>query len=174
MADDYRFSFEFPNLLNHYKKKSQNSTQYNCIAWAAGESHRHWWPNEGTEVYWPLDLTFEEDVDCRLENFIQAFELLGYECCEGQAREKGYQKVAIYCKDGKPTHAARQLWRGSWVSKLGTRNIDIEHETNKLLEDGLYGKVAQVMRRPWTARNLVKSVLLSLKVRILGIVRRNE
>ncbi len=171
MADDFGLHTSFPNLHNNYKKRSGASTRYNCIAWAAGESHRHWWPDIGTDVYWPLDLTFEESLDCTLDKFIQAFELLGYECCEkSTSRENGYQKIAIYVKDGKPSHAARQLWRGSWVSKIGTRNVDIEHTTAGL-EEGLYGTVAQVMKRPWTVRNFLSLFLLSLKVKLLGLLK---
>jgi hypothetical protein len=96
--------------------------------------------------------------------------LLGYKCCEkSTAREKGYQKVAIYVKNGQPTHAARQLWGGAWVSKIGTGNIDIEHTIDGL-ENGIYGQLAQVMKRQWTVRDFVNLYILTLKVRLLGLM----
>jgi hypothetical protein len=51
----------------------------------------------------------------------------------------------VYARGGKPTHAARPLSSGRWVSKLG-RAEDIEHELNALAGD-LYGVVALVLQR---------------------------
>ena len=51
----------------------------------------------------------------------------GYEECNTPDLEHGYRKVAIYAKDGIPTHAARQLDSGKWTSKLGKAE-DVEHD----------------------------------------------
>ncbi|MFM7428637.1 MAG: hypothetical protein ACKO1F_01925 [Flammeovirgaceae bacterium] len=56
-------------------------------------------------------------------------------------------KVALYGKDGKWTHAARQLVSGKWTSKMGSCE-DIEHLTPLVLEGEGYGYVFQVMKRP--------------------------
>lgn len=160
------FPRDFPLLGNRYRRKSHWSDQYNCIAWAAGECHRPWWPGGAPEVYWPPNLPQDET----LENFIDAFRQLGYEVCVGAHHECRFEKVAIYVdRRGVPTHAARQLWHGSWISKLGP-NVDIRHQTLDVLEGGLYGTVAQVMKRSWTTRNLVKALILS--VRTSSILRR--
>lgn len=164
MADDYarEFPADFPQLQDKYKKKSGPSVLYNCIAWAATECHRWWEPHQ--DAYWPLELTLDYDLDYTLENYVGAFELQGYKACNSPARERGFQKIAIYLgQDEKPTHAARQTWRGFWLSKLGP-NIDIRHENLDVLAGGAYGRVAQIMKRPWTVINLLKAIVLSIRV----------
>ena len=39
----------------------------------------------------------------------------------------GYLKIAIFEKDGYPTHACRQLPSQKWTSKMGWDGVDIEH-----------------------------------------------
>ena len=58
----------------------------------------------------------------------------------------GYEKIAIYALDQKPTHAARQMNTGAWTSKLGVEE-DIVHDRPELLAGPCYGNVAQYMRR---------------------------
>ncbi|MEG3937912.1 hypothetical protein QT995_07080 [Microcoleus sp. S36b_A3] len=70
-----------------------------------------------------------------LEEYIQAYEMLGYEICKGDRLEVGYQKIGLYVDSkGIPTHAARQLPNGKWTSKLGWLE-DIEHELDGLVGD---------------------------------------
>src|ERR1035438_2136458 len=116
------FPTNFPRLGNRYSRKSSSTDQYNCIAWAMSECHRPWWPGCVEPAgYWPLDLPQDETI----ENFIVAFQKKGYELCDGTHHEWRFEKVALYANQmGIPTHAARQSWRGTWFSKLGT-NVDI-------------------------------------------------
>lgn len=126
-----------------YEPKSPKTWGYNCIAWAAGEMIRRWWPDAMFTTYWPSGVPREETLDA----FIKAFETLGYVPCKTEVLEPAFQKIAIYVKsDGKPTHAARQLSNGAWTSKLGDLE-DIEH-TLQGLEGEKYGKVVQIMKRP--------------------------
>ena len=81
-----------------------------------------------------------------LAAFQAAFTLLGYENCADGQSEVGFEKVAFYLRNGKPTHAARQLPDGMWTSKLGP-DIDINH-TLRGLEGPAYGQVVGFMRRP--------------------------
>ena len=60
--------------------------------------------------------------------------------------EDGFEKVYLYMKLGKPTHAARQLCDGSWTSKLG-KNVDISHELDGL-KGNKYGHPTVYLRRP--------------------------
>ena len=82
--------------------------------------------------------------------FVQAFELIGYKVCENGDDEAGYDKIALYEKNGVPTHAAKQLDDGRWKSKLGPWE-DIEHKTVEAVQTfqgiGLYGEVAFYMKR---------------------------
>lgn len=120
---------------------------YNCIAHAAGDSTRPWWPTKDpTYFYWPPDLAREEWDKETVENFVRAFELLGYTRCDSSAEEVGYEKVAIFTKNGRPTHAARSLPNGSWTSKLGGLE-DIEHELLESVEGLLYGQATAFLKR---------------------------
>jgi hypothetical protein len=134
----------FPHLtpFNH-SITSPVSSDYNCIAWAAGDTERWWWPLAGSFAYWPSNVPVQETLDA----FIKAFGTLGFIPCESQNIEHGHEKIAMYVDDtGKPTHAARQLTNGRWTSKLG-QGQDIEHELEGLT-GAVYGVVAQVLKRP--------------------------
>lgn len=83
---------------------------------------------------------------------LELFRSYGYELCENGILESGFEKIAVYARDNKPQHAARQLATGLWTSKLG-RYQDIEHATPEELEgDGNreYGRIVAFMRRPRT------------------------
>jgi hypothetical protein len=81
-----------------------------------------------------------------MEAFVNAYESVGYVDCGGNGEfEPGYEKVAIYAKDGVPQHAARQLDASYWTSKLG-RSVDISHQLEHL-EGEQYGKVARFLKR---------------------------
>ncbi len=124
---------------------SPASPVYNCIAWAAGDATRWWWPDAFGFYYWPDQTSRSETLDA----FTAMFRGLGYEICEGSRLEAGFEKVAIYV-DGRarPTHAARQLDNGNWTSKLG-QEVDIQHDgPNEFPATCSYGVVARFMRRP--------------------------
>ncbi|HEV3083903.1 MAG TPA: hypothetical protein VGY66_29240 [Gemmataceae bacterium] len=68
--------------------------------------------------------------------------------CAGPELESGFEKIAVYAlASGAPTHAARQLPSGAWLSKLGDLQ-DIEHQTLEALEGRDYGKAVRFLRRP--------------------------
>jgi len=134
----------FPHLtpFNH-SITSPVSPDYNCIAWAAGETDRWWWPLAGSFAYWPSNVPVQETLDA----FIKAFGSIGFTPCGNAVIEQGHEKVALYVdENGKPTHAARQRPNGRWTSKLG-QGQDIEHELDGLT-GAVYGVVAQVLKRP--------------------------
>ena len=118
---------------------------YNCIAWAAEENARWWWPGN-TNCYWPPSI----QSICTLDAFVAAFGTLRYKKCANGNPEPNMEKVAIYVDaTGLPTHMARQLPSGRWTSKLGEWE-DIEHR-NPLVLEGVgperYGTVGQYLRR---------------------------
>ena len=135
----------FPRLKRiAFALTSPVDPQYNCIAWAAGETERVWWPAPPPFAFWPPGVPLKEE----LQAFVSAFATLGYSPCADGSLEDEYEKVAIFVdKNGKPTHAARQLFTGTWTSKLGKGGEDISHSVYGL-EAGFYGDVAQYMRRP--------------------------
>jgi hypothetical protein len=129
-----------------YRVTSPPHRRYNCIAWAAGDSERWWWPGAPPEddgYYWPAGVSHAGTVAA----FVAAFATLGYGPCAGEAAEAGWERIALYAStDGVPTHAARQLPNGRWTSKLGRRE-DIEHGLHDLA-GAFYGTVVQIMKRP--------------------------
>ena len=78
---------------------------------------------------------------------VSLFEMLGYAVCDSDAREPGYDKVALYALEGQWQHAARQLEDGQWTSKLGPFE-DITHPSPQDLTGEVYGRVHCIMRRP--------------------------
>lgn len=142
----------FPKLLQdrYFKVTSKDTPIYNCIAWAYNINDRWMWPNTGEYMfldginYWPSD----EILDCEVSNFIEAFKLKGYECCDNFASESGFRKIALYVKPNTTecTHAARELSNGFWTSKLGPK-WDIQHGTPDTIENDDYGHVYCFMKR---------------------------
>ena len=102
-----------------FRVTSPDSLEYNCIAWAAGDETHWWWPDD--DAFWPIN-----HRGATIEVFVRAFATLGYLPAEGEMLEDGFDRVAIYAKDGRVTHAAGQLSNGGWTSKLGY-DVDIEH-----------------------------------------------
>lgn len=132
----------FPELKSSgYKITSPFDINYNCIAWAVGENKKCWWPDPNGQYYWPDKVQNDNST----EAFIEMFRIFGYEVCDTDKYEKGYEKIAIFAKSSGPTHAARQLKSGKWTSKLG-QDKDIEHILESL-NSNLYGEVVCIMRR---------------------------
>ena len=130
----------FPRLaISGFQLNSPFDSTYNCIAFAAGDFTRWWWPDP--IYYWPTESPRSETV----QSFQHAFSTLGYFECNDGTRESDYEKIAIFTLRGVPTHAARMLHDGKWASKLGVSQ-DIIHA-----EDGVnsnrYGEVACFMKR---------------------------
>ena len=133
----------FPNLRDQFAITSSPTKIYNCVAWAAGETHRWWWPVDDPRYYWPQEVSRAETVEC----FVLAFETIGYSVCENEHFENNFEKVAIYADRYQfPTHMARQIASGLWTSKLGALE-DIEHHSLNGLSGTEYGSVVQLMRR---------------------------
>ena len=134
----------FPNLANSgYVITSPAAPDYNCIAWAAHDNGRWWWPDPYRQYFWPGSARREDSIGA----FVQAYGELGFQACAHGLLEQRYEKVAIYAdSQGVPTHAARQLPSGKWTSKLGT-NVDIEHGDVHGVEGSAYGHVVMYMRR---------------------------
>lgn len=150
MAEAPKLESVFPQLNSkNYRLASPADGTYNCIAFAANDTQSWWWPTEKPigGYYWPPGAPREET----LEAFKVAFETLGYKECQDGDLEPQAEKVALYVNpDGTPSHAARQLPSGDWVSKLGP-NVDIEHVHPDAVGGGEghgYGRVALYMARP--------------------------
>ena len=130
----------FPKLRNSssFKLTSPKDGLYNCIAWAAEDPNHFWWPDR----YWPRKVSGKVEI----ESFKAAFEKLGYIETGDRSVQPGFQKIAIFARDGAPKHAARQLESGIWTSKMGSHE-DICHALEDL-EGDFYGVVILIMERP--------------------------
>lgn len=131
----------FPKISKkNHKVTSPKDATYNCIAYAAGDVYRWWWPDYSN--FWPPKIPYNDTPQA----FFAAFATLGYQPCADAEVEDGIEKIAIYCLKGVVTHAARQLKTGIWVSKLGQLE-DIEHELHAI-EGGYYGFAKYFISRP--------------------------
>jgi hypothetical protein len=131
----------FPGLRDSgYVITSPMDDRYNCIAWAAHDEARWWWPDD--DSHWPDGAPREETIAA----FVVAFGNLGFFSCDDSLIEPGYEKIAIYTSpDGMPTHVARQLPSGLWTSKLGQLQ-DIRHQLEDLAGSA-YGSCAYFLKR---------------------------
>jgi len=136
-----------PNLTDAVCEiHSPFDTKYNCIAFAAGDLEKWWWPTP--DDYWPDNVPREVTFDA----FIRAFGVKGFFPCDDGSLEFGCDKIALYGKDlgagtFVPTHAAIQLPDGRWASKLG-KCEDVHHATHEALNGPAYGIVVRYLTRP--------------------------
>ena len=131
----------FPKLASEdFEIVGEPTTEYNCIAYAAGDTTQWWWP-DGTN-YWPPWAT----LDDRTDSLKDAFSGIGYELCDDGHVEEGYQKAALYEVEGRFQHASVQMPNGSWRSKMGEGPV-IEHRSPESLSGGMYGDATTYMRR---------------------------
>lgn len=143
---------DFENLKDgEFRKTSERDADYNCIAYAAGDQTRRWWPSkESSKHYWPKGAPKTVSV----KSFVTAFKKLGYVPCDSAAFEEGFEKVAIFVTHvskpftpvGTPTHMAIQWPNGEWRSKLGGSQ-DIAHKTLEAIGGWQYGEVKQILKR---------------------------
>ncbi len=145
---------EFPYLSSATCTVTSAATRrYNCLAWAAKESHRRWEPDPNEDYYWPP----EAPRALTLEAFTIAYGTLGFKICFSNALEPGVEKIAIFAieRNGvlRPTHAALQLETGAWTSKLGDLE-DIEHAPVEAVNGPIYGEPAIYMQRPRSSTNI--------------------
>ena len=130
----------FPLAAGRYVHTSQRSKKYNCIAWAAGESHISYAPQAGYK--WPSNSKTNH-----IESLISVFAGLGFRQCEhSPSLEPGFRKVALYAKRTIFTHAVRQLPNGRWASKMGINGEDIDVDSPECLCNETYGDVYCYMR----------------------------
>jgi hypothetical protein len=127
----------------NYSEESRATEEYNCIAYAFGDTKNPWWPKaKGYGYYWPPGFAANDSVD----TLKTIFRVHGYFDCDSNEHEIGYEKVAIYGRNGKFLHAARQLQSGRWASKLGDEQ-DIEHEHAEHVMGDAYGEDIHIMRK---------------------------
>ncbi len=132
-----------------YEITSEATDDYNCIAWALGETDRFWNPIGVYPDYWPEGLP----RDVRLSSVVLMFQQQGFESVGDARVEAGFEKIALFGDQERFIHVARQLASGRWTSKLGN-DCDIEHDLEDLVRrrspsaSYRYGQIVGYMRRP--------------------------
>lgn len=128
-------SFDFP-----FEITSPETAQYNCVAWALGDSE-NWWEADD-DYQWLDNIEYSQSllaVKSLFENF-------KFEISDNDSLEKGFEKIALFSDDNlNCTHVAKQLSDELWSSKLGI-SYDISHKINAL-ENGIYGQVVLILKR---------------------------
>lgn len=131
----------FPAIRKGFSVTSPNTPSYNCIAWAAGDTSRWWWPSPVS--YWPDDGVAQATVAA----FERAFSRLGFVRAGADEYMPGVERVALYVDaNALVTHMAREVGPGRWTSKLG-KGWDIEHLTPECLSGGVYGAFSHCLSR---------------------------
>src|SRR6266446_123536 len=83
----------FPKLRRScYAKTSDETGLNNCAAWAVGYTRRWMQPKTEPWHFWPDGAP----NNIRVESFVQAFELLGFQLCGDDSLEEGFDKIAVY------------------------------------------------------------------------------
>ena len=139
---------EFPDLnSDNCEIASKATRRYNCVAWAAGDNLRNWWPDPMGVGFWPHSVSRKVTV----EAFIAAYTTRRYRLCYDGSLQDGIEKVALFGKDQGgtivPTHAALQLESGEWTSKLGPFE-DVRHAKVEDVSGPVYGSVICFLSRP--------------------------
>ena len=134
---------DFPRLTpGNYRVTSPPSPDYNCIAWAAGDTGRWWEPG----VYWPATTP---PGDYGTGVLTLAFQARLRIMC-GRGTGAGIRQGGSVLRRRVLHARRRQLPDGKWTSKLGGGE-DIQHDAPEDLSGGAYGEVVQFMRRPVAA-----------------------
>ncbi len=170
----------FPDLKNdvNFEILSPQTPKYNCIAWAMQFEDRwvdifeypgHWWPDGVEKTMSPSAL-------------IHAFEAVGFNLCDNNNWEDGFDKVVLYKKadEDQWTHAARIVSETTEHSKFGL-SFDGTHSHNVLCATGLgyenqsYGVAYAFMKRSKTFHVPEESLSGNIKTdldlfrRLLGV-----
>jgi hypothetical protein len=134
---------EFPKLMKKNHEVTSNfDPRYNCIAFAADILDKKYWPNWLPDFAWPQNIPRSETLDA----FIAFYGQFGYLGPSDATYDAAKDKVAIFLdKNGKPTHAAKQISPNRWASKLGN-SFDIQHQRDAV-SGGLYGQIAYYLER---------------------------
>ena len=81
---------DLPRLTpQNHRVTSPAAVEYNCVAWAAGDTENWWQPG----VYWPVAAPWQE---YGIGALAAVFNALGSEACEDDRPEPGFEKVALY------------------------------------------------------------------------------
>lgn len=130
----------FPKMVgkNFNFYEPDNKFDFNCLSFSL-DMDTWIWTNEN----WPKDIP----NNLGILSFKLLFEQKGYRNCDNSNYEDGYEKIAIYSKDGNtPSHVSKQT-SGIWKSKTGKYIIEHELEWLSGNSSDTYGDVVIIMKK---------------------------
>jgi hypothetical protein len=138
---NYLKSTSFPHSeIDPFILTSPEDANYNCVAWALGDTENWWEPDE--DYFWLEGLDFDDT----LQTVQRLFEHFGFEAITHPNWENQLEKIALYSNDGIfCSHIAKQTIDGNWTSKLGV-SFDVNHSLTTLKE-GIYGYPAVILQK---------------------------
>ena len=155
-----------PNGIFHIE--SPETSGYNCIAWAMGFRDR--WVDyilDAPKKWWPKGV----DKNWKPESLIKAFNAVGFEECDNDKCEEGYDKVALYkvypyddpltgqrFSEWGWSHAAKVINNGIYHSKIGG-SFDTFHADGNIFSGTSYGEIYQFMRRPVENKEIIERII---------------
>ena len=136
---------EFPNLVDGEWWKTGESTgisghgSYNCYAWSLCRKSLGW-------IDHIIDILGNNNRSLDTNDFDNFYSQKKYFVCghsiDDCKHEQNRHKIALFCKDGRPAHVAKESkYEGWWESKLGGY-IRIIHKLDQL-EGRTYGTVCR-------------------------------
>jgi hypothetical protein len=140
MEDKSYYKKLFPLLIDYELIQNSETDNFNCISHTLGINTTPSWPTDN-DYYWPTKRELTK------ESFDNFYDHHGFEKLSllDISYDKRYNKVALYTKDGIPTHASIQIDDIWWESKIGGLGI-IKHDLFEI-EDDVYGEITQIYRK---------------------------
>ena len=140
LGDDY-YKRLFPLIIDFELLPNGESYDFNCISHTIGIDDDICWPHIDGDYYWPVKK--ETTKEC----FDLFYEYHGFEKIKflDFSYDPKYTKVALYTKNGIPTHACIQHNYIYWESKIGSAGI-IRHDLFEIEGDS-YGQLTQIYKK---------------------------
>jgi hypothetical protein len=131
---------DFPGM--EYEVRSDEDFNYNCLAFALGDS-TNWWEPGVMGHYWPPG--FPADTTVKTVSAIIATH--GFVVENADPTTVSTDSVAIFAEGDKWTHFAK-FTNGEWSSKLG-EDHDVTHVRLRDLEGASpkYGRLVKILSR---------------------------
>ncbi len=136
------FLARHPNLERAgFEVTSPSDENYNCVAWALGQTDVWYQPGGLKGTVWPIGLP----ADFSLASYVTFFSSFGFEVTNNTEYDQRTERLALYGIEGDFCHVARQTESG-WTSKCGELQ-DITHASLQALEDAVYGRAEAILER---------------------------
>ena len=130
---------KYPRLRDgEWKVTGEATCKYNCIEWSLCQDDEWVWPQ--------VDDAGDDDGTVEISDFDEFYQDKGFTICGTSSAdcrpECRKRKVALFAKNGEPTHASKEILDGGWWESKRGKNIKIMHKLDQM-EGGDYGDVVR-------------------------------